>query len=152
MPENVVYGVGATSMPVETNVALGPLPENKTMVVQKLTQQTPDEAEMVKGLENMESVFQKFQPNIEIDFDNEDGSTKSDEIRFEKLTDFMPEKMIAKNEFLQDLNAQKEEFSNIHGKLKANTALQKVLANAEQKEAFIAVLNAYIQELENTNI
>ncbi len=152
MPENVVYGVGATSMPVETNVALGPLPENKTMVVQKLTQEAPDEAVLVKGIENMEQVFQQFQPKVELDFDNEDGSTSPQELRFESIVDFKPEKMMEKNEFLKDLNAQKDEYGNIHSKLKANTSLQKVLANDEQKQAFIAVLNSFITELQNTNI
>lgn len=147
MPENVIYGVGATSMPVETNVALGPLPENKSMFIQKLTNEDSPEPEIVKGLETIDAVFDHFKPKIEIDFDNEDGSTTSEEMNFTKLTDFMPDKMIAKSDHLNNLKGQKEEFANIHAKIKANTALQKVLSNPEQKAAFLGVLNSLIAEL-----
>jgi Type VI secretion system, VipA, VC_A0107 or Hcp2 len=150
MPEQVTYGVGATSMPIETNVALGPLPENKSLFVQKLTNEDPAEPEIVKGLETIESVFDRFQPKIEIDFDNEDGSTTGEEISFQKLTDFGPDKMIAKSNFLNELNAQKDEYTNMHAKLKANTSLQKVLSTPEQKAAFISVLNNLIAELNET--
>jgi Type VI secretion system, VipA, VC_A0107 or Hcp2 len=150
MPEQVTYGVGATSMPIETNVALGPLPENKSLFVQKLTNEDPAEPEIVKGLETIEAVFDRFQPKIEIDFDNEDGSTTGEEISFTKLTDFGPDKIIAKSNFLNELNAQKDEFTNMHAKLKANTSLQKVLSTPDQKAAFISVLNNLIAELNET--
>ena len=147
MAENVIYGVGATSMPVETNVALGPLPENKSLFVQKLTNEVDPEPEIEKGLETIDSVFEKFKPKIEIDFKDDGGGDKSEEIKFEKLTDFMPEKMIAQSAHLSELNSQKDEFANIHAKLKSNSALQKVLSNEEQKEAFLGVLNSLISEL-----
>lgn len=150
MPENVVYGVGATSMPIETNVALGPLPQNKTMVVQKLTNEEQPEPELVKGLENMELVFQKFQPKIEIDFANEDGSTTAEEIKYEKLTDFQPASIIAKSPHLTELKAQAEEFNNISSRIKSNASLQKLLSDPNQKEAFLGVLNNLIKELQET--
>jgi predicted component of type VI protein secretion system len=150
MAENVIYGVGATSMPIETNVALGPLPQNKTMVVQKLTNDEQPEPELVKGLENMEMVFEKFQPKIEIDFLNEDGSTTGEEIKYNKLTDFQPSSIIAQSPHLTELKSQAEEYNNISTRIKSNASLQKLLSDPDQKDAFLGVLNNLIKELQDS--
>jgi predicted component of type VI protein secretion system len=137
-------------MPVEVNVAMGPLPENRTLIVQKLTSEDQPDPQVVQGLETMNDVFNHFKPSVNVDFDEEDGSTKNEDIGFENLQDFKPEKFIAKSEKLNDLKAQKDEFANIHSKLKSNTSLQKILNDPSQKEAFLAVLNNLITDLQDS--
>ncbi|HRI19482.1 MAG TPA: hypothetical protein PLA68_00950, partial [Panacibacter sp.] len=48
---------------------------NKTMFIQKLTNEDPVKPELVEDLQTVEQVFDYFKPNCDVELEKEDGST-----------------------------------------------------------------------------
>ena len=76
------YGIGGTEVKQDANEALQEIPQNKTLLVEKLTQNQPVKAEMVKGLKTIDEVFNHYQPNVDMEFSNEDGVVSKEKLNF----------------------------------------------------------------------
>jgi hypothetical protein len=144
------YGVGGQEVKQDASEAMMDLDQNRTLFVQKLTQDDPLKPEAVYDLKTIEEVFQHFKPNVNVDFQNAEGVSSSEEIRFANLGDFSSKTITEKSPFLQDLSVQQEQYQKIVKQLKTNKAMQKVMENPDTKAAFLNSLQALIQELDET--
>ncbi len=144
------YGVGGNDVPMDASESMADLQQNKTLFVQKLTNDDPVKPVPVYDLKTVEDVFEHFKPKVSVEFEKDDGSTKEEEIRFGNLGDFGTKNIVAQNAFLQDLNIQQEQYQKIVKQLKTNKLMKVVTENNESKAAFIATLQAMIQELEES--
>lgn len=52
------YGIGGNEVKVDANESIAEIPSNRTLIVQKLTDEAPAAPESVYGLETIEDVFQ----------------------------------------------------------------------------------------------
>ena len=103
--------------------------------------------EAVTGLTTIEEVFGHFSPNIDIEFESEQGEPVKENFKFATVADFSVKNMTENSPFLKDLNNQKEFYEGLIKQLRSNKVLQRVLENVETKEAFIAVLKDLKTEL-----
>lgn len=92
-------------------------------------------------------MFAHFQPNIDVDFENEEGQPVKENFKFQTVADFGIKNMTQQSPFLGNLNMQKEFYEMLIKQLRSNKVLQRVLENPESKEAFIAALNSLKSEL-----
>ena len=92
-------------------------------------------------------MFAHFSPNIAVEFDTEDGQQVTENFRFSNVGDFGVKNMTNNSPYLNSLNMQKEFYETLTKQLRTNKVLQRVLENAETKEAFIAALSALRSEL-----
>lgn len=122
---------------------------NKTLFIQKLTNEEAIRPEIVEGLQTVEDVFRHFNPNVEVELEKEDGSTQSETFNFGGLGDFDPKNLVNKSDYLKSLDMDNNTLLKMVKKLKTNKSLQKVLENPETKEAFINSLKALVGELES---
>ena len=121
---------------------------NRSLFVQKLTADDPVRPEAVYDLKTVDEVFEHFKPKVEVDFEKSDGTTTSEELRFNNVGDFKSKSIINQSPFLQDVNNQKDEYQKMAKQLKTNKLVKNVIDNPETKAAFVNALNALIQELE----
>lgn len=142
------YGVGGNDVPMDASEAMADLQMNKTLFIQKLTDDDPVKPTPVYDLKTVEDVFEHFKPKVKVEFEKDDGSSLEEEIRFNNLGDFSTKNIVAQNSFLQDLNIQQEQYQKILKQLKTNKLMKVVTENNEAKAAFISSLQAMIQELE----
>jgi predicted component of type VI protein secretion system len=142
------YEIGGNEKKVDTSEAFGDIAPNKTLFIQKLTDNEPLKPEKVEGLKNVEEVFKHYKPKIRVAMEKQDGSNVSETLHFETLGDFSPKKLIVQSDYLRKLNLQREMYSNIIKQLKTNKTLKSTLDNAETKEAFIDVLKSIVKELQ----
>ncbi len=149
MPENFDYSIGGTDRKQEASEAISELEPNRTLLVQKLTSEAPMMPQMVKDLTTPEEVFNHFKPNVNVEYENEDGSTREENLRFASLADFGPKGISNKSAFIQDLVNQENTYMNIVKELKSNRAVQTALQNKETKTALLTAIAAMITELEN---
>lgn len=56
------YGIGGNEVRVDANESIAEIPSNRTLLVQKLTDDAPSEPECVYGLQTIESVFTVCKP------------------------------------------------------------------------------------------
>ena len=76
------YGIGGNEVKVDTSEAIANIPENRSLIVEQLTADEPVTPEAVKGLSTIEEVFAHFLPNIDVEFENEEGQPVKEKFRF----------------------------------------------------------------------
>jgi hypothetical protein len=145
------YGLGGTERPTDASEGFTDLPQNKTLMIEKLTSDDPVKPEIVKGLTNVEAVFEHFKPNVDMEFQGEDGSEVKENLGFSNLGDFGDKGLTRQSDFLQDLNLKQNEMNRIVKQLRSNKILISAMQNAESKAAFVAVLKDLMAEIEGAD-
>jgi len=143
------YGIGGQERKLDNaQEAITDIPLNRTLLVQKLTADPPLRAQIVEGLRTPEAVFAHFKPEVEVDFEKEDGTTIPETLHFESLGDFGKKGIINQSRFLQDLSTQADDLQKLLRQLKSNKILKSALDTPETKAAFLAAIQAMMEELD----
>ena len=143
------YGIGGQEVPKETSEGIADIPQNKTLFIQKLTNDAAVKPDIVHGLKTTEEVFAHYKPTVEVEFEKEDGSTVNENLGFTNLGDFGPKGITQQSPYLQKLNIQKEQYMKMAKQLKTNKLLKSITENKEAKQAYIEALQALVQELDD---
>lgn len=143
------YGLGGQEVRTDGSEAIADIPMNRTLMVEKLTNDPPVKPEIVQGLKTVEEVFQQFKPQVEVDFQKEDGSAMNETLRFGNLGDFGTKGITNQSAFLQDLLQQKNDYAKLIKQLKSNKLLKTAIESPENKQAFISALQGLLQEIED---
>jgi hypothetical protein len=93
-------------------------------------------------------VFEHFKPDVDVDFENEEGTTKKETLHFKSVGDFGIKGITAQSNFINDLTMKKEQYQKIIKQLKSNKLLREVLKNEDTKRAFIDGIHALIKEVD----
>ena len=121
---------------------------NKTLFIQKLTNEDPVTPQLVEGLQTVEDVFDHFKPGCDVDLDREDGSTMKEHFQFNGLGDFDVKNLTTQSSYLRNLNLENDAYLKIIKQLKSNKSLKNVIENPETRAAFVNALKALANELE----
>ncbi len=142
------YGIGGQERKIDVNEGITDIPQNRTLLVEKLTDDAPVQPEIVYDLKNVTDVFNHFQPEKEVEFTDEQGGSFNETLRFRSVADFGKQGLLAQSEFLQNLNLQFEDFQKYVRQLKSNKILKTMLENPDSKAAYLAAIQQAIKELE----
>lgn len=142
------YGLGGTEVKTDANEAIQEIPQNRTLFVEKLTQDQPIKPEVVKGLKTVEEVFDHYKPEVEVDFEDSEGVEKKETLNFKNLGDFGDKGITRQSKFLKDLNTEKDQYLKIVKQLKTNKILKTALESPEAKEALLESIRALLTEIE----
>lgn len=143
------YEIGGNEKPVEASEGIGNLPQNRTLYVGQFTADDPIAAEAVTGLKTVEDVYAKFQPNVDVEFETEDGQTVQENFKFANTADFQVKQMTARSNFLNDLSVQKDFYEKLVKQLRTNKVLQRALENADARQGMIDALTQLREELKS---
>ena len=141
------YGIGGNEVRVDANESIAEIPSNRTLLVQKLTDDAPSEPEGVYGLQTIEDVFERFEPTVQLEHVDAEGNEVKEVMTFKGLGDFGADKIKENSEFLSGLDIEREQSLKIARQLSSNKALRKVLENPVLREALAEVLSTSIQEI-----
>lgn len=142
-----IYDIGGNLKDQRAGEAIAMLPQNRTMLIEQLTDDPPMQPEVVTGLKTIKDVFDYYKPEVEVAFQADDGSEPEEKLRFRGLDDFGPKGLIKQSAFLQNLESQKTNYQDFLRYLN-NKILRSLLDNPEAKAAYIATLDAMLAELE----
>ncbi len=143
------YGIGGNEVKTDASEAFADIPQNRTLMAEKLTKDAPVKPEIVHGLQTVEQVFAHYKPNISVDFEDADGVVKKESLSFSNLGDFGVKGITEQSEFLKDSASQKEEYLKIIKQLKSNKILKSALADPEAKKALLDTIHGMIAELKS---
>ena len=121
---------------------------NKTLFIQKLTNEDPIRPEIIEGLQTVEQVFENFQPNCDVELDKEDGSSVKENFKFASLGDFDVKNLTNQSSYLKNLSLENDAYLKIIRQLKTNKTLKNVIEDPQTRNAFINALKALANELE----
>lgn len=142
------YGIGSTEVKSEASESISEIPQNKTLLIESLTNDAPVSPDLIHGLTTIDDVFKKFNPSLEIDFEDSEGATQTDKLIFGNLGDFGVKGITRQSKFLKSLDEQKNQFYQIVKQLKKNKLLRKTLSQKETKEALLTAIYSMIKELD----
>lgn len=145
------YGIGGNEVKVDANESIADIPSNRTLLVQKLTDDAPVSPEAVYGLQTVEEVFEHFSPSVELEMQNEKGEDVNETMTFKNLGDFNAKSIKEHSEFLSRLDVEKEQNIKIARQLSSNKALLKALKDPETRQAIIDLLEASVDEIKNAD-
>ena len=134
------YGIGGNEVNVDANESIADIPSNRTLLVQKLTDEAPVSPETVYGLQTVEDVFEHFSPSVNVEMQDDNGEDVLETMRFKNLGDFNADKLKENSAFLSKLDVEKEQNIKIARQLSSNKALLKALANPETRQAILDLL------------
>ncbi|MEO6539638.1 MAG: hypothetical protein ABIN74_01560 [Ferruginibacter sp.] len=143
------YGIGGTEVKTDASEAFADIPQNRTLMAEKLTKDTPVKPEIVHGIQTVEQVFEHYKPDVTIDFEDAEGTTKKETLSFKNLGDFGIKGITEQSEFLKDNTSKKEEYLRIIKQLKSNKILKSALSDPDAKKALLDAIQAMIAELNN---
>lgn len=145
------YGIGGNEVNVDANESIADIPSNRTLLVQKLTDEAPVSPETVYGLQTVEDVFEHFSPSINVEMQDDNGEDVLETMRFKNLGDFNADKLKENSDFLSKLDVEKEQNIKIARQLSSNKALLKALANPETRQAILDLLQSSLDEVNNAD-
>ena len=140
-------GIGGTEVKGDANEALNDIPQNRTLIAGKLTPNAPVKPEVVEGLRTVDDVFEYFTPELKIPFEDKNGGTVNETIRFNTLGDFGKKGIISSSSFLKQLEIESDQYRNIIKQLKTNKILKAALEDAEAKKSLVDTIDALIEEI-----
>ncbi|MDR1198759.1 MAG: hypothetical protein LBK94_07060 [Prevotellaceae bacterium] len=141
------YEIGGNEVRIDASEAIAAIPENRTMLVEKLTADEPVNPETVNGLTAIEQVFAHYKPQIDVEFQNGEGLPVKETFHFQSIADFSVKNLTEQSSFLKQANTEKEFYDNLTRQLRTNKVLQRVLENPDSRQALIASLEALGAEL-----
>jgi hypothetical protein len=142
------YEIGGNEVKTDASEAINAIPENRSLIVERLTADEPVNPEAVTGLGSIEAVFERFRPNVDISFTDSNGQPVRENFKFANVGDFSVGKMTGQSDFLRNLSEQEEFYETLTKQLRSNKVLQRALADSRSKAAFISALTALKKELE----
>lgn len=142
------YEIGGNERKIDTSEAFVDIAPNKTLFVQQLTDNEPVKPEKVEGLKTVEDVFAHYKPQVNVNFDREDGSVQQETLHFQHLGDFGVKQIVQQSDQLRNLNVERDTYLTITRQLKTNKTLKAILENPETRQAFSAALANLAKELQ----
>lgn len=142
------YGIGGNEVKVDASEAIAEIPSNRTLLIQKLTNEPPVSPEAVEGLQTVEDVFDKFEPKVQVEFQDESGTDVKETLAFKNLGDFGAKAIKENSDFLSNLDIEKEQNAKIIRQLTSNRGLKKALENPDTRAAIIELLEESIKEID----
>jgi hypothetical protein len=144
-------GIGGIVREVEAFEAFADIPQNRVLMAEKLTADTPVKPEIVEGLKNIDAVFEHYKPSMEVEFETEQGAPRKETMRFSGLGDFGVKGITLQSSLLGELTLKKEQYQKMIRQLKTNKLLKQALTDKKSKEGLTNALRALIAELEDAN-
>lgn len=146
------YEIGGNEVKPNTSEAIAEIPENRTLLVEKLTSDEPVNPEAVTGLTNIDQVFAHYKPQVDVEFSNEEGQPINETFHFTNVGDFDVKKLTEQSKFLKGVSTQKEFYDNLIKQLRSNKVLQRALESPDSKTAFIEALQEVLNELNEVDV
>lgn len=141
------YGIGGNEVKLDASEAIADIPSNRTLLVQKLTEDDPTAPEAVYGLTTIDEVFQKFRPTVNVDLETANGESKKETWAFNKLSDFNESQLIRQSPFLNQLDLRNEQYNKMARQLSSNKVLQKALSDDATRLAVLQAIENALKEL-----
>lgn len=142
------YGIGGTEVKLDANEAFADIPRNRTLLVEKLTNDPAIKPVVQTGLKTIEEVFEHYRPDVEVEFEDAEGVGKKETLKFGHLGDFGSKGITRQSGFLKDLDTEKDQYVKVVKQLKTNKILKTAIADPEAKQALLDAIRALLTEIE----
>ncbi|HEY2649460.1 MAG TPA: hypothetical protein VGI38_09695, partial [Puia sp.] len=144
------YEIGGQERKIETNEGISDIPQNRTLLIEKLTDESPLSPQIIPDLKSIQDVFAFFKPAKEVEFETADGAGRKEKLQFESLGNFGKQGITRQSTYLNELSHQCEDLQKFVKQLRTNKILRTLLENKEAKSAYLSCIQSLINEMEHS--
>jgi hypothetical protein len=144
------YDIGGQERKIEVNEGISDIPQNRTLLIEKLTDESPLSPQIIPDLKSINDVFGFFKPTKEVEFETADGAGRTEQLHFSSLGNFGKQGITRQSAYLNELSHQCEDLQKFVKQLKTNKILRTLLENKEAKSAYLSCIRSLITEMEQS--
>ena len=144
------YDIGGQERKIEVNEGISDIPQNRTLLIEKLTDESPLSPQIIPDLKSINDVFGFFKPAKEVEFETADGAGRTEQLHFSSLGNFGKQGITRQSAYLNELSHQCEDLQKFVKQLKTNKILRTLLENKEAKSAYLSCIRSLITEMEQS--
>lgn len=144
------YDIGGQERKIEVNEGISDIPQNRTLLIEKLTDESPLSPQIIPDLKSINDVFAFFKPAKEVEFETADGAGRTEQLQFESLGNFGKQGITRQSTYLNELSHQCEDLQKFVKQLRTNKILRTLLENKEAKSAYLSCIQSLINEMEQS--
>lgn len=133
---------------VNTSDAIVEFPQNRTLMIEQLTDSAPAKVDFQHEFSTLDDVFEHYKPNVDAEFENVNGQPVKENLKFNTIKDFGENGLMKNSAFLNDLNLDIKTFADIEQQLVKNKVLRDALANETSRKDLVVALKAILAELQ----
>lgn len=126
---------------------------NKTLIINQFTSDASEEPELFQEAKTMADVFDHFKPNVDVDFENENGEVVTETLHFNEMKDFDVNggkgNMVTNSEVLSGIKMHVDNAAKVKKQIEQNSKLRAILKDAQAREDLKALLQSMLDELES---
>jgi hypothetical protein len=126
---------------------------NKTLIITQLTP-TVNNPELFQDAKTIKDVFEHFEPEVEVKFNDENGMPVPEILKFREMKDFDVNngkgQLVQNSNFLMNVKSNIEANTKMKKQIETNKRLRDVLNSTEDKESLKAALQTILDELNAT--
>jgi predicted component of type VI protein secretion system len=127
--------------------------QNKTLYIGQFTD-TVSEPELYQEAETIDAVFEKFKPNINVEFQSEDGGMVEENLAFNNMKDFEVNngsgQLVQNSAYLLSVKNNIDANAKMRKNIEQNKRLRDLIGSPESKEELRNVLQSLLDELEGS--
>lgn len=123
------------------------IPQNRTLIAEKLTQQAPHIPQITHHLETVEQVFTFFKPAVEVMLETSEGGVKKEMLTFNEIEDFNIGRIKEQSKVLKQNALEINEYVKMIKGLKSNSRLRTILEDKEARKSLLNAINCMRAEL-----
>lgn len=124
---------------------------NKTLYIDQFTD-FPGDPELVQDVHTIEDAFRKFEPSVDVTFEDEDGGSVDETLSFSEIRDFEAREgkgqLVKNSPFLSSVKSKIDVNLEMSKNIEKNRKLSNLLKDATSREELKLVLTALLAELE----
>jgi predicted component of type VI protein secretion system len=125
--------------------------QNKTLYIGQFTNSVT-EPELLQEASTIKDVFEKFKPQVDVEFQTETGEYVEEALSFNEMKDFEINngsgQLVQNSSFLLQTKSNIEANAKIRKQIEQNKRLRDLLGNQQSKEELRNVLQNLLDELE----
>jgi len=126
--------------------------QNKTLYIGQFTNSVSD-PELFQDAKTINDVFEHFKPSVDVEFQDEEGSSVDETLSFKEMKDFEVNngsgQLVTNNSFLMDIKSNIDANAKMKKQIEQNKKLRDILVNKESKEELKKTLQHLLNELES---
>ena len=133
---------------VNTSDAIVEFPQNRTLMIEQLTDTPPAKVDFQHEFATMEDVFDHYKPNVDVEFENVNGQPVKENLKFNATKDFDEDGLMKNSKFLNDISLDIKTYADMEQQLVKNKVLRDALANEASRKDLVVALQAILAELQ----
>ena len=134
----------------ETGGKVNAISQNKTLYIGQFTDSVA-EPELFQEAQTIKDVFEKFKPQVDVEFQTENGDYVQETLSFREMKDFEINngsgQLVNNSSFLMSVKNNAEANAKMRKNIEQNKRLRDIIGNQESKEELRNVLQSLLDEL-----